>query len=131
MAKKKGSAISKKKIVEICNLILCGNYVKTSVRATGVKYNTFLDYMKRGKKGEEPYSEYYEMVEQAKAGFESDAVRAITESGKNGNVGAYMWMLPRMYPNRWGKVNRQEVKVNNTQKIELVKYSDTVDDKED
>lgn len=117
-------AISLNKMEKICNLIRCGNYVKTSVKACGVNYHTYLNYINNGKKGIEPYTKYYEMQEQAKAEFESGAVSKISESGENGNVGAYMWMLPRMFPSRWGSVQRQEVKVDNSQKIEIVKFSD-------
>ena len=80
--------------------------------------------MKKGKKGIRPYDEYYEMVEQAKAGAEVDMATRIHDSGVNGNVGADMWKLQRMFPNRWGNAQRQEIKVDNTQKIEIVKYSD-------
>lgn len=122
--KGKPKSISKGKIEKICNTIRAGNYVKTSVIANGCNYNTFMDYMRKGKKGIRPYDEYYEMVEMAKAGFESDAVSTISDSGKDGNIGAYMWMLPRMFPQRWGTVQRQEVKVDNSQKIEIVRFSD-------
>ena len=113
-----------RKMERICNLIRCGNYVKTSVKAVGVNYNTYISCMRKGKQGISPYDEYYNMQETAKAEFESGAVSKIAESGSDGNVGAYMWMLPRMYPQRWGKINRQEVKVDNSQKIEIVRYSD-------
>ena len=117
-------ALSMAKMKKICNLIRCGNYVKTSVTACDVNYNTYLSCMRKGKQGISPYDEYYAMQEEAKAQFESGAVSKIAESGEQGNIGAYMWMLPRMYPNRWGKVNRQEVKVDNKQEIQIVKFSD-------
>ena len=117
-------AIKPSEIKKICNLVRAGNYVKTSVKAVGVNYDTFMNYMRKGKKGIRPYDEYYEQVEMAKAGFESDAVSKISESGSEGNIGAYMWMLPRMFPQRWGAVQRQEVKVDNSQKIEVVRYSE-------
>ena len=123
-------ALSKVKVEKICNLIRCGNYVKTSVKACDVNYNTFLDGMRKGKKGIEPYDEFYRMVEQAKAEFESGAISKIAESGAEGNIGAYMWMLPRMYPNRWGSVKRVEAKVDNSQEITIKKFSD-VNKKED
>ena len=122
--KAKPHAIKPSQIDKICDLIRCGNYVKTSVKAVGVNYDTFLGYMKKGKKMIRPYDEYYEKVEQAKAEFEAGAVSKISESGENGNVGAYMWMLPRMYPKRWQTTQRSEVKVDNTQQIEIVKFSD-------
>lgn len=117
-------ALSMQKMKSICNLIRCGNYVKTSVKANDVNYNTYLSCMRKGKQGIEPYATYYAMQEEAKAQFEAGAVSKIAESGENGNIGAYMWMLPRMFPQRWAKVNRQEVKVDNSQKIEIVRFSD-------
>lgn len=122
--KGKPKAITLKKMEQICNIIRCGNYVKQSVLACGVNYNTFQDYMSKGKKGIRPYDEYYEMLQVAKAGAEIDMSTRIDESGKAGNVGADMWKLQRMFPNRWGNAQRQEIKVDNTQKIEIVKYSD-------
>ena len=116
--------INMERMEAICDLIRCGNYVKTSVLACGVNYNTYLDYMKKGKKGKEPYVKYYKMQEQAKAEYESEAVSAINKSGAEGNIGAYMWALPRMFPQRWGSVKRVEAKVDNSQTIHLVKHSD-------
>lgn len=121
-------ALSNSKINKICNLIRCGNYVKTSVKAVGVNYNTFLSSMNKGKKGVSPYDEWYNMIETAKAEFEAGAVSKIAESGENGNIGAYMWMLPRMFPQRWQSTQRSEVKVDNSQTIEIVKYSDKKDE---
>lgn len=117
-------AISKRKIESICNLIRCGNYVKPSVKACEVNYNTFLSYMNKGKKGVAPYEEWYLMVEQAKAEAEVGMVQRIHESAENGNVGADMWHLSRMFPNRWGQTKRQEIKVDNSQTIEIVRLSD-------
>ena len=117
-------AISLSKINEIANIVKCGNYVKPSVLACGVNYQTFRKYMEKGKKGIRPYDEYYEIIEQAKAGAEVSMSTRIHESAENGNVGADMWKLQRMFPNRWGNAQRQEIKVDNTQKIEIVKFSD-------
>jgi hypothetical protein len=117
--------ITKQKIESICNLIRCGNYVKTSVKANDVNYNTFLTYMNKGKKGVEPYVDWYYMVEEAKAEAETGMVQRLHESASNGNVGVDMWMLSRMFPNRWGATKRQEIKVDNTQEIRITKYSDT------
>ena len=122
--KAKVTAISLKKMEEICNIVRCGNYVKPSVLACGVNYSTFMGYMAKGKKGIRPYDQYYEMLEVAKAGAEVDMSNRIHDSAENGNVGADMWKLQRMFPNRWGNAQRQEIKVDNTQKIEIVKFSD-------
>ena len=127
----KPRAISEADIRKICGIIRAGNYVKQSVLVCGCNYNTFQDYMSKGRKGIRPYDQYYEMVEQAKAGAEIDMSTRIAESGENGNVGADMWKLQRMFPNRWGNAQRQEIKVDNTQKIELVRYSDKEKEEKD
>lgn len=117
-------AITVRKIESICNLIRCGNYVKPSVKACDVNYNTFLSYMNKGKKGVQPYEDWYYMIEQAKAEAESGMVQRLHESASNGNVGVDMWMLSRMFPNRWGAVKRVEAKVDNSQEITIRKFSD-------
>ena len=120
----KPKAISLKKMEEICRIIRAGNYVKQSVLVCGVNYNTFNEYMRKGKKKIRPYDKYYEMVESAKAGAEIDMSTRINESAEDGNVGADMWKLSRMFPNRWGQTKRVEAKVDNAQKIEIVRFSD-------
>ena len=127
----KPQAISRTHLNSICNKIRRGNYVKQSVIASGVNYQTFQDYMRKGKKGIRPYDEYYEKVEIAKAEAEVRMSERIDESAENGNVGADMWKLQRMYPNRWGNAQRQEIKVDNTQKIEIVRFSDKFKDEEE
>lgn len=117
-------AITKKKIESICNLIRCGNYVKPSVKANDVNYNTFLSYMNKGKKGVQPYEDWYYMVEEAKAEAEVGMVQRLHDSADNGNVGVDMWMLSRMFPNRWGAVKRVEAKVDNSQEITIKKFSE-------
>ena len=122
-------AITKKKIESICNLIRCGNYVKTSVKANDVNYNTFISYMNKGKKGVQPYEDWYYMVEEAKAEAETGMVQRLYDSASNGNVGVDMWMLARMFPQRWGSVKRVEAKVDNSQEITIKKFSDVNKDK--
>ena len=117
-------AITKQKIESICNLIRCGNYVKTSVKANDVNYNTFLTYMNKGKKGVQPYVDWYYMVEEAKAEAETGMVQRLHDSASNGNVGVDMWMLSRMFPNRWGATKRQEIKVDTAQEITIKKFSE-------
>ena len=117
-------ALTDKKIESICNLIRCGNYVKPSVQANDVNYNTFLSCMNKGKKGVQPYEDWYHRIEEAKAMAEVGMVMRIHESAENGNVGADMWHLSRMFPNRWGQTKRVEAKIDNAQEITIRKFSD-------
>ena len=122
--KGKPKSITWSKLEAICRTVSAGNYVKPSVIANGVSYSTFMDYMKKGKKGIRPYDEYYEAIEKAKAGAEVNMSNRINEYAEAGNVGADMWKLQRMFPNRWGNAQRQEVKIDTSQKLEIVKFSD-------
>ena len=101
-----------------------GNYEKQAVISAGLNYNTWLTWKNKGKKGIRPYDEFLEKVEQSKAKAETDVVDILNESIQQGNCGVAQWMLARKYPKRWEKTERSEVKVDNTQKIELVRYSD-------
>lgn len=113
-----------RKINKALRLIKKGSYVKPAIIAAGLNYNTHLTWMRKGKKGVRPYDEYYEKMEMAKAESETDIVEMLHESIETGNTGVAQWMLSRKFPRRWEKTERSEVKVDNTQKIELVRYSD-------
>ena len=107
-----------------------GNYEKQSVISAGINYSTWLTWKQKGKKGIRPYDEFYEKVEQAKAVCETDIVDILNESIQQGNTGVAQWMLSRKYPKRWEKTERVEAKIDNSQKIEIVKFSDKKEEKD-
>lgn len=122
----------KKTIERALELVRNGSYVKQAIISAGYSYNNHLRWIKLGKKEIKPYDEYYEAFEKAKAESETDIVNMLHDSIASGNVGTAQWMLSRKFPKRWEKTERQEVKVDNTQKIEIVRYSDKHgDDEED
>ena len=120
----KPKTMDKRKIDRAIELIEKGSYVKPAIQTVGLNYNTHLGWMSKGKKGIKPYDEYYQRVEEAKAKSETGIVEMLHESIESGNTGVAQWMLSRKFPKRWEKTERSEVKVDNTQKIELVRYSD-------
>ena len=120
----KPRTMDKVKINRAIKLIEKGSYVKPAIQSAGLNYNTHLEWMRKGKKGIKPYDDYYERIENAKAKSETDIVEMLNDSIQEGNTGVAQWMLSRKFPKRWEKTERQEVKVDNTQKIELVRYSD-------
>lgn len=122
--KGKPRTMDKVKINRAIKLIEKGSYVKPAIQSVGLNYSTHLEWMRKGKKGIRPYDEYYERIEKAKAKSETDIVEMLNSSIEEGNTGVAQWMLSRKFPKRWEKTERQEVKVDNTQKIELVRYSD-------
>lgn len=125
------STLDGRKVNKIVRLIKKGSYVKPAVEASGINYSTFLTWMRKGKKGIAPYDEVYRKIEKAKAESETDIVEMLHDSMESGNTGVMQWMLSRKFPKRWEKTERQEVKVDNTQKIEIVRYSDKKEDKEE
>lgn len=112
------------KVRRICDFIRKGNFVKQSCQAAGVSYNTFLSGMKMGKKMIRPYNKWFEEVELAKAEAETDLVEVIHDQIEMGNVGVAQWMLARKYPQRWEKTEKIKAKVDNSQRIEIVRHSD-------
>lgn len=118
------------KINKICELIKQGNFVKQSCISTGVKYSTFHDAMNKGRKGIRPYNKWYEQVEQAKALAETDKIGILHQEMENGNVGVIQWWLARMHPQRWERTERIKAEVDNTQKIEIVRFSDKIKNKD-
>lgn len=129
--KGKPRVLTDAKINRICDLIRKGNFMKQACISTGVNYETFRSCMNKGKKGIRPYDQWYEQVEIAKADAETGIVNMLADQIDKGNVGVAQWMLARKYPQRWERSQKQEVKIDNTQKLEIVKFSDlSKEDKE-
>ena len=120
----KPRALTDAKIDRICDLIRKGNYIKQSCLSCSVNYNTFHCAMNKGKKGIKPYDKWYEKIEIAKADAETGIVNMLADQIEKGNVGVAQWMLARKFPQRWERSQKQEVKIDNTQKLEIVKFSD-------
>lgn len=129
--KAKPRAITQAKINKICELIIEGNFIKDAVVSTGVNYSTYSKAMAKGKKGIRPYDEWYEQVQIAKAQAVTDKVGILSKEMKAGNVGVIQWWLARMHPNHWERTERIKAEVDNTQKIEIVRFSDKHKDKEE
>lgn len=127
----KTRALTDGKVNKICKLIKQGNFVKQSCIATGVNYSTFRHCMTKGKKGIRPYDKWYEQVEIAKAQAETDKIGVLHREMESGNVGVIQWWLARMHPNRWERTERIKAEVDNTQKIEIVRFSDKHKDKKE
>lgn len=128
--KAKPRALTDAKVRKICEKIKEGNFVKQSCISVGVNYSTFRGAMTRGKKGIRPYDKWYEEVEMAKAQAETDKIGILHKEMENGNVGVIQWWLARMHPNRWERTERIKAEVDNSQKIEIVRFSDKFKDEE-
>ena len=120
----KPRAITQGQINKICKKIEEGNFIKQAVISSGVNYNTYTGAMARGKKGIRPYCDWYEQIQISKAKAETDKVSILNDEMLKGNVGVIQWWLARMHPNRWERTERIKAEVDNSQKIEIVRYSD-------
>lgn len=120
----KPRAITQGQINKICKKIKEGNFIKQSVISSGVNYSTYQGAMRRGKKGIKPYDKWYEQIQIAKAEAETDKVSILNDEMQKGNVGVIQWWLARMHPNRWERTERIKAEVDNSQKIEIVRFSD-------
>ena len=123
--------LTQTKIDNICQHIFDGNFIKDAVGSQGVNMDTFYNAMKQGKKGIRPYDEWYEQVEIAKSQAVTDKVGILAREMRNGNVGVIQWWLARVHPNQWERTERIKAEVDNTQKIEIVKFSDKHKDKKE
>lgn len=109
---------------KMCKYIEEGNYITTSCKLCGLDRDTHYNWLKYGKKGIKPFDEYYHAIEKAKAKAEASMLDVVTSSAlEDGNVGASQWWLARMHPDHWGRKDKVEAKVDNTQKIEIVTVS--------
>lgn len=113
------------KIDNICKKIIDGNFIKDAVESEGLNSNSYYSVVqKQGNKGIEPYATWVEQIRVAKAQAVTDKVGILAKEMKNGNVGVIQWWLARMHPNQWERTERIKAEVDNTQKIEIVRFSD-------
>lgn len=116
--------ITQAKIDRICEMIIDGNFIKDAVGTVGMTMSSYYDLRKKGKKGIRPYNEWYEQIEIAKSKAVTDKVGILAKEMKNGNVGVIQWWLARVHPNHWERTERIKAEVDNSQTINIVRFSD-------
>jgi hypothetical protein len=85
----------------IVEALLSGLYAEDAVIIGGICEDTFYEWIKRGKTGEEPFASFSEAVETA--GVESSRQALTTvRAGDMGWQGS-AWFLERRYPAKWGR----------------------------
>lgn len=87
---------------KIIKYIKAGNYNKVACQMVGICEDTYYEWLKRGKKGESPYSEFSESARQAEAEAEIRNVTIIQIAAKL-DWRAALEILARKYHARWGK----------------------------
>lgn len=123
--KAKSKVFTQAKIDKVCNFIIEGNTIKDSLISSGINPKSYYsNLVKMGKKGIRPYAEWYEQIQMAKSVAVTDKMHILSEEMKKGNVGVIQWWLSRMHPEQWERTERIKAKIDNSQKIEIVRLSD-------
>ena len=98
---------------KLIKCIRAGSYIVVACRAVGISEFAFYDWIKKGKKGIEPYTKFTKSVRQAQAIGELKIYSEIRSQVKK-DWRAGMEILARKYPQRWAKKDRLEVKTKKT-----------------
>ena len=98
---------------KIVKAIEAGNLLSTSAALSGVSERSFFEWMAKGKKGEgENYSQFAQLVIQARAKAEAKAIKAVTDAmGEKDRDGwrAGAWYLEHGFPGKYTKSERREI----------------------
>lgn len=79
---------------QIIAMLRAGNHVRTAVKAVGISRPTFGVWMRRGARGEQPYSDFRDRVDQARAEAEARHVTQVAAAASQ-DWRAATWMLDR------------------------------------
>jgi transposase len=92
----------------ITAFLRAGNYVETAAACAGIHKDTFYEWCKKGRKGEEPFATFVAAVDKAIAESEARDVALIGKAAID-NWQAAAWRLERKMPHKWGRHERHEV----------------------
>jgi hypothetical protein len=92
----------------IVTYLRAGNYVETAAVLAGIHKDTFYDWVKRGRRGEAQYEAFVLEIDRAMAHAEAREVARIVKAAER-EWQAAAWRLERRYPQRWGRLVRQEL----------------------
>jgi len=93
---------------KICSFIKNGNTVETAARCSGIHRDTFYDWMKRGRAGEDGYKQAAVAVDLALAMGEAIDVATIRAASAT-SWQAAAWRLERRYPKAWGRKDHHHI----------------------
>ena len=87
---------------QIVEAIEAGNRQETAARLAGIAETTLYDWMRRGEKGEVPFSQFSQAIKKARAVSETEDIKTIRQAAKRGHWQASAWRLERSLPDAWG-----------------------------
>ena len=120
---------------KICQALRAGNNRPASAAYGGVTYQTFLNWLKRGRESldqlqlpetiedsEIAYAKFFEGVQKAEGHAEVGAVAIIQKAAREGISGQWQaaaWWLERKFPDKWGRRERIEKRDPIGEKIQI------------
>jgi len=119
------SLLTPERTEKIVALIAAGNFAETAALASGISKQTYYNWLARGRAErdrlnekpnlkvrakEEPYLEFFDSIEKARAEAEARMVVLITKAAQEPRTWqAAAWWLERVAPQKYGRVNRTEI----------------------
>lgn len=87
----------------IVDAIKAGASRTGAAKCARVHRATLMDWLARGRDGEQPYADFLDRVREAEGGVEERITTALLEAIEKGHVGAMCFWLERRRPDEWGK----------------------------
>lgn len=85
----------------IATLVALGLSIVDASKAAGVPFNTSKVWLAKGREGIQPYKDFLEAMDDAKAAFKAQAVATLMLNGLKGDTKALKWILERRYPKEY------------------------------
>lgn len=92
----------------ICQLIRAGTTVEVAAEASGIAASTYYGWMQRGQGKEQPWRDFREAVERARAEAEAVLVGRVSRAAQSGSWRAATWLLERQWPERWAAIGERD-----------------------
>jgi hypothetical protein len=107
----------------ITAFLRAGNYVETAAACAGIHKDTFYDWCKKGRKGEQPFAAFVDAVDRAIAESEARG-GALFGKAATGDWRAAAWRLERKMPHQGGRHERPQLTRANGGPIEMHSLDD-------
>jgi len=91
----------------IVSYVRAGNFRSTAAAAAGISPVTLRDWLRRGARGEQPFKQFREDVDQAEAQAEARDAALISKAAEH-DWKAAAWRLERRAHRRWGRKEKVE-----------------------
>jgi transposase len=102
----------------LCSAVRAGNYLQAACAYAGISVQTLSTWVKRGRERRQPYLDFLETLQKAKADAEV-AVVALWRQQIPDNWQAARAFLERRFPDRWGRKDTHKVNVTATASVKV------------